>query len=274
MVLRGKIKSIKMTKAENVVTYLTRLTRVRDELGVVGEAIVDSDLVRIALNGVSKQWVVFVEGIVVREKLPSWECLWDDFVQEETWRGYVHGSSSTGHEEENVALSTTSKKMFKKVPKGGQKPNGEGKKDMRKVKCFSCHKFGHYARQCPNKKKKQIAASTEVEEFSTKFDKEFFLIACLSSRTTTPDTWYIDSGASHHMTAVCEHLIDLTQCGDVEVVIGYDREVKVAGCGTVSFRRESLPPMTLTEVLYVPGLKKNLVSVSILEDHFSQYLVY
>ena len=191
-----------MTKVENVVTYLTRLTQVRDELGAVGEAIADSDLVRKALNGVSKQWVVFVEGIVAREKLPGWERLWDDFVQEETRRGYVHGSSSTGHEEENVALATTSKKKFRKGPKGGQKPKGEGKKDMSKVKCFACHKFWHYAGQCPNKKKKQTSASTEVEEFSTKFDKEFSLIACLSLRTTTPDTWYIDSGASCHMTAV------------------------------------------------------------------------
>jgi hypothetical protein len=108
-----------------VVTYLTRLTQVRDELGAVGEAIADSDLVRTALNGVSKQWPVFVEGIVAREKHPGWEHLWDDFIQEETRRGYVYSSSSTGHEEENVALATTSKKKFKKGPKGGQKPKGE-----------------------------------------------------------------------------------------------------------------------------------------------------
>ena len=95
-----------------------------------------------------------------------------------------------------------------------------------------------------------------MEEFSTKFDKEFSLIVCLSSRTTTSDTWYIDSGASRHMTAVREHLTD------AEVVLRDDREVKVACCGTISFWRESLPPMTLTKVLYVPGLKKNLVSVS------------
>jgi hypothetical protein len=204
--------------------------------------------------------------IVAREKLPGWERLWDDFVQEETRRGYVHGSSSTGHEEENVALATTSKKKFKKGPKGGHKPKGEGKKDMSKVKCFACHKFGHYAGQCPNKKKKQTAASAEVEEFSTKFDRKFSLIMCLSSRTTTSDTWYIDSGASRHMTTVREHLTDLTQCGDAEVVLGDDREVKVVGCGTVSFRRESLPPMTLTGILYVPGLKKNLVLVSTIEE--------
>jgi hypothetical protein len=49
-------------------------------------------------------------------------------------------------------------------------------------------------------------------------------------------------------------------------VLGDDREVKVAGCGTVSFQRESLPPMTLTEVLYVPSLKNNLVLVSTIEE--------
>jgi hypothetical protein len=281
MVLREKLKSIKMTKAENVVTYFTRLTQVRDELGDVGEAIVDSELVRTTLNGVSKQWVVFLEGIVAREKLLNWERLWDDFVQEESQRGYAHGSSSTGHEENNVALATTSKKKFKKGPKGGNKPKGEGKKDMRKVKGFACHKFGHYAGQCPNKRKKQTTASATVEEFSTKFDKDFFLVVYLSTRTTHSDTWYIDSGSSRHMIGVREHLKDLTEIVDVEVLLGDDQEVKAVGCGAVSFHRESLPPMSLTEVLYVLGLKKNLLSVSAIEErgyevlfHDGQVLLY
>jgi hypothetical protein len=121
---------------------------------------------------------------------------------------------------------------------------------------------------------RQTTASAEEDEFSTKFDKEFSLIVCLSSRTTTPDTWCIDSGASRHMTEVCEHLMDLTQCGDAEVVLGDDQEVKVAGCGTVSFRRESLPPMILTKVLYVPGLKKNLVLVSTIKEKGYEVLFY
>jgi hypothetical protein len=266
MILRKKLKSIKMTKAKNVVTYLTRMIQVRDELGAMGEAIADSELVRTALNGVSKQSVVFVEGIVARKNLPKWERLWDDFVREETRRGYVHGSSSIGHDEENVALVANSKKRFKKGPKGGNKPKGEGKKDMSKVKCFACHKFGHYAGQCLNKKKKQIATSAAVEEFSAKFDKEFSLVVCLSTRTTYSNVWYIDNGDSRHMTGVREHLTNLTQIDDLEVVLGDDRVVKAVGCGTVSFQRESLPPMLLSEVLYVPGLKKNLVSVSAIEE--------
>ena len=42
--------------------------------------------------------------------------------------------------------------------------------------------------------------------------------------------------------------------------------VKAVGSGTVSFQRESQPPMLLRDVLYVLGLKKNLVSVSTIED--------
>jgi hypothetical protein len=139
-----------------------------------------------------------------------------------------------------VALATTSKKKFKKGPKGGHKPKGEGTKDMSKFKCFACHKFGHYAGRCPNKKKKQTTASTEVEEFSTKFDKEFSLIVCLSMRTTHTDTWYIDSGASRHMTGVREHLTYLSEMGNVEVVLLFPKGSSITSAKVIGTRHERL----------------------------------
>ena len=36
--------------------------------------------------------------------------------------------------------------------------------------------------------------------------------------------------------------------------------------GTITFQRESGKPFQLKDVMHVPGLKKNLVSVTILED--------
>jgi hypothetical protein len=41
---------------------------------------------------------------------------------------------------------------------------------------------------------------------------------------------------------------------------------KLVGIGTVTFRRDSLPPISFTDILYVPGMKKNLISVSTLQD--------
>ena len=38
------------------------------------------------------------------------------------------------------------------------------------------------------------------------------------------------------------------------------------GCGTITFLRESMSPIILRNVLYVPGLEKNLISVSMIED--------
>jgi hypothetical protein len=111
MVLREKMKSIWMAKSEGVTSYLTQITQVRDELAAVGEAMGEAELVPTALNGVSKPWSMFVQVIVGRENMPSWDRLWDDFVQEETRRDYLQGSSSgVKEEEENVALSSKGRK--------------------------------------------------------------------------------------------------------------------------------------------------------------------
>ena len=68
-----------MNKGENM-TNLTKITQVRDELGAVGEVIHGVELVRTYLNGVTKPWVVFVESMVAREHMSSWDRLWDDFI--------------------------------------------------------------------------------------------------------------------------------------------------------------------------------------------------
>jgi hypothetical protein len=52
---------------------------VKDELDVIVETILDSNLVHISLNGFTKEWDVFVKCLVGREKFPTWERLRDDF---------------------------------------------------------------------------------------------------------------------------------------------------------------------------------------------------
>jgi len=52
---------------------------------------------------------------------------------------------------------------------------------MIKVRCFACHKFDYYVRQCPNKKgkgKTSIVTKTQMDELSKKFDKDFALASC------------------------------------------------------------------------------------------------
>ena len=83
---------------------------------------------------------------MARENLPSWDRVCDDFVQEETQRGFLQSNGSTSRgDEEDVALTAKGKKKNKKGPKkGGAKQQNGKKKDLSTVKCFACHKMGHY----------------------------------------------------------------------------------------------------------------------------------
>jgi hypothetical protein len=95
--------------------------------------------------------------------MPTWERLWDDFVQEETRLT----SESSGQQritqcDEDLALWTKGKKKTDRGArqglKEGAKPQQSGggqERDMSTVRCFACGEMGHYAGQCPKKKKKK-----------------------------------------------------------------------------------------------------------------------
>jgi hypothetical protein len=81
----------------------------------------------------------------------------------------------------------------------------------------------------------------------------------------TPNIWYIDSGVSSHMTGVREHFSDLKDHEvNMEISLRDDTIIIVVGSGTMTFQRDTMPPISFKDVLYVPGLKKNLISISTL----------
>jgi hypothetical protein len=295
MVLHDRLRGIRMLKDESVTSFLGRFTRIRDELGAVGEVVEPNSLVRQALHSFTKPWGPFIQGIVAREALPTWERMWDDFIQEEIrlaseTSGQRQQQQQSGQGEEDLALWAKGKKKAgrggRQGPKTGGQPqrsgggaesssgqsSGQGSgqgRDISKVKCFVCKKFEHYAGQCPNRKKKKggTAATAEETDFQTQFQQECAFPVCCSSVEYSPHIWYIDSEASSHITSVREHFSDLRDTEvKIDITLGDNRVVTVAGIGTVSFRRENLPPISFTDVLFVLGMKKNLISVSTLQD--------
>ena len=52
----------------------------------------------------------------------------------------------------------------------------------------------------------------------------------------------------------------------MQIEVGDDGKYSAIGIGTITFQRHSSKPFQLKDVMHVPGLKKNLVSVAMLED--------
>ena len=79
------------------------------------------------------------------------------------------------------------------------------------MKCFHCHEHGHFATNCPQKKKnKKVVGATAREALALQFELDFSLIACLVS-SSMGSVWYLNSGASFHMTRDRELLSDLEE---------------------------------------------------------------
>jgi len=122
-------------------------------------------------------------------------------MQEEIRRSTKDGSSSSKEDEENCALASKTKKGKEKDshPKSSSSYGGK-KVDKLKVRCFRCHEVGHFSTNCPlRKSKKGSVEGLEGEALASQFKLDFTLFACMVS-SMVGSGWFLDSGASFHMT--------------------------------------------------------------------------
>ena len=78
--------------------------------------------------------------------------------------------------------------------------------------------------------------------------------------------WLIDSGASKHMTGFKESFVKLFEHEPPhKVKLGDDYPYPIKGSGESSYKLESGKSIKMKDVLFVPGLKKNLLSISALD---------
>ena len=79
--------------------------------------------------------------------------------------------------------------------------------------------------------------------------------------------WYLDNGASFHMIGNNELFIILEEKDlQMHIEMGDDERYSTTRIGIVTFHIQLGKPFLLKDVMHVPGLKKDLFYVSMLED--------
>ena len=145
--LKNKLKNIKMDKGESIQSYFMRVTKIKNDGLAIGEVIVDRELTLIALGGLPRAWYVFNTTILNNNIIPNFDELLTRCTQEEM-RMTERDKPSNGNE------PTTFSAHAKKKNNDGPRNQGQGKARPkgRKGSCYNCNRFGHYARECTNKK--------------------------------------------------------------------------------------------------------------------------
>lgn len=176
---------------------------------------------------------------------------------------------------QNVMFETSDEQALavKKKGKFGNKKNSSKKK----VKCYNCS-GDHYRNKCPQLKQNNKNETEKVlfclrSECNTekqyncsqvkqidKLSEVFFGAGALW--TNDEDTWYIDSGASSHMTNNESSVIDVVKCDKDSVFAADGKKMDIIGKGDIRKKLADESELIIKNVEIIPSICANLLSVS------------
>ncbi|CAI5981405.1 unnamed protein product [Closterium sp. NIES-64] len=260
---RNAFYTVKMRAGESMHEYATRVEELGETFMDLGGAVTEEDWILTLLCGLPEEWSTVIttldsvqdtwmKEMVVGRLLHEESCR-RQFANESVETAMFSGGSSGGK-------SKWSKGATKKSYGGSDR--GKGNASNGASKCHYCGKAGHFWRECrkrpsdwtPSKARNHEGnahtASGEADDSS-----ESIVLLAGDGNNTPSDAWFLDTGATQHMTHSASFLTNVGAPRDVKrVVFGNNKSLPVVGVGSTRLIVDS-GPVDITNVLHVPGLK-------------------
>ncbi|GAU32405.1 hypothetical protein TSUD_220940 [Trifolium subterraneum] len=142
--------------------------------------------------------------------------------------------------------------------RGGRGRGGYKGFDKSNLQCYNCQKYGHFADECtaskPPDEEARVAKQDEGEN-------PVMLMVTTKEDQRCGEEWYLDSGCSTHMTGRRDWFSSFDQSHKNKVKFANDSTLNAEGVGVVCIRSKTGDQAFINDVLYIPGIKCNLLSV-------------
>ena len=156
MSLKNELRDMNMNDDESITSYFVRISQLRDQLQSIEEIISEKELVNIVFNGLPKTWDAFSANMNTRKEYPTFEELWNCCTQEES---RINAKEKPQKKYDDQAFITRFKD-FRNTKKFGSRKKPNQDKDMSRIQCFNCRKYGHYKNHCPDSRVKEKEGNT------------------------------------------------------------------------------------------------------------------
>lgn len=222
IVLLGNLLSNKLCECDGMQDYVDKIASAANKLQGIGFAVNDEWLGAILLAGLTDEFKPFIMGLETNSVAISGDLIITKLLD-----------SYSGNGEGNSAF--IGKKPFKKW--------------KRQRKCYNCSSTKHLANACDQPKKEKKKENNA---------KAAFMMGFLG--TNNKKEWYIDSGATRHMTPY-DDLIDNKKSESDKITAANGAKIDVTGIGKGKMTFGD-GYVSVKNVMHVPDLAVNLLSVS------------
>lgn len=262
--LQNKFFSYSKSSSDDISTHISILQNLRNQLNSLGENISEGMLITKILMTLPSTYKHFYSAWdSVPEASKNLNVLTSRLLIEESRMQQV--SSGVEAEENNALTARKFQKKFSKKPSGEKSVEQKFSKQNTGTKkvgpCFYCQKPGHFKRDCRKYKKDQEGAKSDSSN-SSSTGQAFYSELLFTEKEE--DQWFLDSGATDHMTGHMEWFCEYKQFDSpAKVTIGDGSVLLAEGSGRINIScqvKNKTYKNYLSNVLYVKDLKFNLFS--------------
>jgi len=262
MYLRKKLYKMRLQDDQNMQEYISAVLRLVEQLRGVGEEVSDQQVATLLLCGLPDEYETLITALEARDE--------DELTLEYVKNKLVDAYKRKKDSEADSTESRTESAMYSGKIRPHSHMNNRHNRNKETRTCFFCKRQGHLKKDCAVWK-----ARTEQEPRSKHRAKNAVTIpdsengishGCFTTGIgESTNEWFIDSGATTHMTNNLDffEVIDQTKTDKISIANGTVIDADGVGDGYLNCTLDdgTIHRIKVEKVLYAPTLTGSLLSV-------------
>lgn len=291
--LRKRLFNFRISTEKSISQQLDEFNKMCQDLESVSIEVSDEDKALVILGALPKSYEHFIDALVIHK---STKLTYED-VDIALRNKELHKGPAIGNDNATESLNIKERWSHKlqvknKAPMSAdtrkfEKFKSAGGNHSEKRKCFYCKMPGHLKKQCFKFKRDQKAGQLQVsdsennnahnaqiaESAHSYGDAEGLVVSevCSVVKSRSYVRWVLDSGCSFHMSPNLEWFVNYKAKKAGSVLLGDDYECNIEGIGDIRLKLHDGVVRLLTNVRYIPKLKRNLISLGVLDGSGHKY---